>query len=223
MVFLYIPNIIGYLRFVALFASFFTYQDNPILTVILYGTSQALDAFDGMAARKFNQCSRFGAVLDMVCDRASNGVFLAILAAKIPQYSWIFLSDIALDLVSHWYQMYVSLLKGAHHKKSKSKYALLNLYYDSKFVLFTLVLGNEMFLLSAYLIACGDMIFLPSFGVYFINICFAIGVILFAIKKLMSIIQLISASEMLVEMELEEQKEQAGKTSDSEKEKIKEK
>lgn len=142
MVFLFIPNIIGYLRFVALFASFFTYQNCPISTVLLYGLSQTLDAFDGMAARHFNQSTRFGAVLDMVCDRASNGVFLAILASLIPGWSWVFLSDIALDLVSHWYQMYVSLLKGAHHKESKSRWSLLNLYYGSKPVLFTLVLGN---------------------------------------------------------------------------------
>ncbi len=116
MVFLFIPNIIGYFRFIALFASFFTYQDYPILTVVLYGVSQILDAFDGMAARKFNQSTKFGAVLDMVCDRASNGVFLAILAGLFPKWSWVFLGDIVLDLVSHWYQMYVSLLKGAHHK-----------------------------------------------------------------------------------------------------------
>jgi CDP-diacylglycerol--inositol 3-phosphatidyltransferase len=116
MVFLFIPNIIGYFRFIALFASFFTYQEHPILTVILYGVSQILDAFDGMAARKFNQSTKFGAVLDMVCDRASNGVFLAILAGLFPKWSWVFLGDIVLDLVSHWYQMYVSLLKGAHHK-----------------------------------------------------------------------------------------------------------
>lgn len=153
MVFLFIPNIIGYLRFVALFATFFTYQTQPGITVLLYGVSQALDAFDGMAARKFNQSTRFGAVLDMVCDRASNGVLLAILADLHPKYSWVFLSDIVLDLVSHWYQMYVSLLKGAHHKQSKSKYALLNIYYGYKSVLFTLVLGNEMFLCSAYLLA----------------------------------------------------------------------
>lgn len=116
MVFLFIPNIIGYFRFLALFATFFTYQEHPGLTVLFYATSQALDAFDGMAARKFNQSTRFGAVLDMVCDRASNGVLLAICAAVHPKYSWVFLSDIVLDLVSHWYQMYVSLLKGAHHK-----------------------------------------------------------------------------------------------------------
>jgi CDP-diacylglycerol--inositol 3-phosphatidyltransferase len=69
-----------------------------------------------MAARYFNQSTKFGAVLDMVCDRASNGVMLAILASLLPQYAWIFLGDIVLDLVSHWYQMYVTLLKGKHHK-----------------------------------------------------------------------------------------------------------
>lgn len=84
MVFLFIPNIIGYFRFAALFATFFTYQQHPALTVLLYGISQTLDAFDGWAARKFDQSTRFGAVLDMVCDRASNAAFLAILAALIP-------------------------------------------------------------------------------------------------------------------------------------------
>ena len=78
MVFLYIPNIIGYFRFIFLFITLFTYQKYPLLTVIVYALSQLLDMFDGMAARIFNQCSNFGAVLDMVCDRASNGVLLAI-------------------------------------------------------------------------------------------------------------------------------------------------
>jgi CDP-diacylglycerol--inositol 3-phosphatidyltransferase len=65
-----------------------------------------------MAARYFKQSTKFGAVLDMVCDRASNAVLLAILSSLYPVWSWLFLSDIVLDLVSHWYQMYVTLLKG---------------------------------------------------------------------------------------------------------------
>jgi CDP-diacylglycerol--inositol 3-phosphatidyltransferase len=112
MVFLFIPNIIGYFRFVFLFASLFTYRTHPLVTVFFYGMSQLLDAFDGMAARHFKQSTKFGAVLDMVCDRASDAVILAILGGLYPSYSWIFYSDIILDLVSHWYQMYSSLLKG---------------------------------------------------------------------------------------------------------------
>jgi CDP-diacylglycerol--inositol 3-phosphatidyltransferase len=42
--------------------------------------NQWLDALDGMAARRFNQCNAFGMVLDMVIDRASDAVFLAIIS-----------------------------------------------------------------------------------------------------------------------------------------------
>ncbi len=151
MVFLFVPNIIGYLRFAFLFALFPLYNTHPLPALICYGLSQLLDAFDGMAARYFKQSTRFGAVLDMVCDRASNGVMLAVLAGLYPEWSWVFLGDIVLDLVSHWYQMYVSLLRGQHHKEAPSAYRLLNLYYGNKTVLFTLVAGNEVFLLAAYI------------------------------------------------------------------------
>ena len=141
-VFLWVPNIIGYFRFLFLVLVLFTYQEYPILTVVLYATSQLLDMFDGMAARYFNQCSNFGAVLDMVCDRASNGVLLAICGHLYPEYSWLFYGDIILDLVSHWYQMYAALSSGKHHKQVKNKFKLLDIYYNNKLVLGGLVAGN---------------------------------------------------------------------------------
>ena len=42
---------------------------SPVLAGTLYLFSGFLDAFDGWAARKFNQSTMFGAVLDMVTDR----------------------------------------------------------------------------------------------------------------------------------------------------------
>jgi len=39
----------------------------------------------------------------MVCDRASDAVFLAILAGRFPNISYIFLIALILDLFSHWY------------------------------------------------------------------------------------------------------------------------
>ena len=143
MVFLFIPNLIGYGRFALLFASIFFYRDSPIITFFLYGGSQLLDMFDGMAARHFNQCSKLGAVMDMVCDRASNAVMLAILGSFYPEYSWLFYSDIILDLVSHWYQMYVAVSEGEHHKNSKTSWKLLEIYYKQS-VLTLLVFGNEV-------------------------------------------------------------------------------
>jgi CDP-diacylglycerol--inositol 3-phosphatidyltransferase len=195
MVFLFVPNIIGYFRFAFLFAVFPLYHAHPLAALTCYALSQILDAFDGMAARYFNQSTKFGAVLDMVCDRASNGVMLAILAGLYPEWSWVFLGDIVLDLVSHWYQMYVTLLKGKHHKESKSNWWLLNLYYGNKKVLFTLVAGNEVFLIAAYINANKQLLHLNKELEYLNFALLALGLVLFLIKKLMSIVQLISASE----------------------------
>ena len=47
--------------------------------IILYVSSFVGDLFDGMAARKFNQCSEFGGMLDMVTDRcATLGLFFIL-------------------------------------------------------------------------------------------------------------------------------------------------
>ena len=143
MVFLWIPNLIGYARLLFLFLSILTCLSHPLLTVLFYGLSQALDAFDGMAARHFNQSSNFGAVLDMITDRISDVIMLAILASLYPSLRWLFYGDIILDLSSHWYQMYATLVSGeTHHKTAKTKWRLLEIYYGNKTVLFMLVAGN---------------------------------------------------------------------------------
>ena len=46
---------------------------------MLYLYSFTADLFDGMAARKFNQCSQFGGLLDMVTDRCSTLGLLFVL------------------------------------------------------------------------------------------------------------------------------------------------
>ena len=102
----FIPNLIGYSRFIALGASAYFACDKAKwhMFCLAYGTSYFLDAFDGMAARKFDQCSRYGAALDMVCDRASNSMIYMILAALWPQYSFAFYLCLLLDFGSHWLQ-----------------------------------------------------------------------------------------------------------------------
>lgn len=45
----------------------------------MYLLSFVLDLFDGMAARRFDQCSEFGGLLDMVTDRCSTlGLFFVL-------------------------------------------------------------------------------------------------------------------------------------------------
>ena len=62
-VLLYVPNLIGYARIILLFLSLRTMLTDPYTTAALYMLSALLDAFDGMAARKLNQCTKFGAML----------------------------------------------------------------------------------------------------------------------------------------------------------------
>jgi CDP-diacylglycerol--inositol 3-phosphatidyltransferase len=117
MVFLFIPNIIGYFRAALIFAVMYFSLTKPLITLIAYGLSQLLDLFDGMAARYFKQSTKFGAVLDMVCDRTSDAIMLAILGGLYPNYCWFFYFDIMLDIGSHWYQMYATLASGEKHHK----------------------------------------------------------------------------------------------------------
>lgn len=70
-VFLFVPNLIGYARIVLMLVAFYymTNENTYQFTVVCYLLSQLLDAFDGHAARLLGQCSRLGAMLDMLTDR----------------------------------------------------------------------------------------------------------------------------------------------------------
>ena len=54
----------GYSRVVLAGASLYYMSYHPNLCTLLYSISCLLDAFDGWAARKYNQSTKFGAVLD---------------------------------------------------------------------------------------------------------------------------------------------------------------
>lgn len=82
-VLLYVPNLIGYLRVICTVLSItlmICFPQMWITAIILYVSSFVGDLFDGMAARKFNQCSLFGGLLDMVTDRCSTAGLLCALS-----------------------------------------------------------------------------------------------------------------------------------------------
>lgn len=84
-------------------AAWFAYsKDHPLLFPFFYGISQSLDAADGMAARKFNQSSKFGAALDMVVDRASVALIFLVLSTLYPKAPFAFIICFILDFGSHW-------------------------------------------------------------------------------------------------------------------------
>jgi phosphatidylglycerophosphate synthase len=98
-------------------ASFALAPTRPLLCIIVYMVGFCLDELDGRFARMLNQTSTLGAVLDMVTDRIATTGLLALLCCFAPAYQMIWLSVLALDLSSHWFQMYSSLACGnASHK-----------------------------------------------------------------------------------------------------------
>jgi CDP-diacylglycerol--inositol 3-phosphatidyltransferase len=69
----------GYFRVISAIAAMYFSLSDWKLTALLYSVSQGLDAVDGVVARKFNQCTKFGQVLDMLTDRFGFSTFLRIL------------------------------------------------------------------------------------------------------------------------------------------------
>lgn len=104
-VLLYYPNLIGYARVACMAASFYFFLDEPIYTLIFYLAAFAGDAVDGYVARKFNQSSTFGGVLDMVTDRVSTAGFLILLSHLYKEQVLIFVSLVVLDIASHWFHV----------------------------------------------------------------------------------------------------------------------
>ena len=67
-VFLYAPNLVGYVRVATLIAG--AMEPNPASSTAIWclTVSLLLDYFDGPLARRLDQCSQFGDLLDHYCD-----------------------------------------------------------------------------------------------------------------------------------------------------------
>ena len=102
----------------------------------LYSVSCLLDALDGVAARRFEQSTRFGAVLDMVTDRCTTACLLVFLSSAWPRWSLLFQGLISLDLASHYMHMFATLVMAgqaqSHKKVDSSRSRILHLYYTNK-------------------------------------------------------------------------------------------
>ena len=82
-VLLYVPNLIGYGRVLCTLGSFSLMMVAPdmwLLAILLYIASFVGDLFDGLLARKLDQTSEYGGMLDMVTDRCSTMGLLFVLS-----------------------------------------------------------------------------------------------------------------------------------------------
>mmetsp|Transcript_53176 Transcript_53176/g.116679 ORF Transcript_53176/g.116679 Transcript_53176/m.116679 type:complete len:207 (-) Transcript_53176:189-809(-) len=200
-VYLYIPNLIGYARVALAFIAFSVAFRSWELFLVCYISSQVLDAFDGWAARKFDQCSSLGALLDMVTDRFSTAVLYMFLCQLYPDYYMVFVCLSVLDFVSHWSQMSASQLLGLKSHKDAGGHFLMRLYYTNRPFLFACCGCQELFLLGLYVagMAPKDSA-AQSVALYAGVICTPLNIF----KQGMNFLQLKQACDSLVEYDLKQ-------------------
>ena len=121
------------------------------LAIGFYIAAFAGDLIDGYVARRLQQTSQFGGVLDMITDRCSTLAFLFVLSLEYYQnkpmrVAFCFLA--VLDVSSHWLQMHSSLacLSGSHHKSdegNRDKHLLVQWFYKYTAFFGYLCIGAE--------------------------------------------------------------------------------
>ncbi|KAL3597502.1 hypothetical protein D5086_009139 [Populus alba] len=204
-VYLYIPNIIGYTRVFMNCYAFAICFSNKWLFCALYFISFVCDGVDGWCARKFNQVSTFGAVLDMVTDRISTACLLVILS-QVYRPGMVFLSLLALDIASHWLQMYSTFLLGkvSHKDVKDSTNWLFKAYYGNRMFMAYCCVACEVLYITLFLLAKNDseklMDVLKASITEGSPISVLVGLSLFgwAIKQLVNVIQMKTAADICV-------------------------
>lgn len=198
-VFLYYPNIVGYLRIILAFVSFYLMSSDPWAASLCYFTSGMLDAVDGYLARTFNQASRFGAMVDQLTDRCTFMALLMALCKFYPSLTIFFQSVAIIDISSHWMHLHAADLTGKTTHKS-SENLILNYYYTSRQFLFLMCFGNEAFYGLLYIAAfwSGPTIL----GIPAISIIAIIFVPFAVVKSLISLVHLVNASQCVANYDM---------------------
>ena len=168
---LFVPNLIGYIRVILLYVCYATAMRDWKIATTCYILSFAGDLLDGWAARKFDQSSQFGYVLDMVTDRCATTGLISILCGLYPDYIPILLYFQMADLASHWYHVYSTSTEGSGHHKTKEalteRNIVLRKYYDIYWLFAYLCAGAEFTWIALYVLH-----FAPDFGIGPISLAF---------------------------------------------------
>ena len=152
---LYVPNVIGYLRVVLLAGFYLTALSQWKVALTCYLLSFAGDLLEGYFAKKLNQTSTFGMILDMVTDRIATTGLLSYLAVLYPHRAAVFASLQGLDLSSHWFHMYTTASAGGHHKSDdtlKRRNIILRTYYANYPLFAYLCVSAELTYVALYVL-----------------------------------------------------------------------
>nr|CCA15221.1 phosphatidylinositol synthase (PIS) putative [Albugo laibachii Nc14] len=194
-VFLYVPNLIGYLRVALSLYSLSIALIDYKISLLCYACSFACDYFDGLFARWLNQCSSFGAVLDMVTDRCSTAGLLFILAHLYPDKRIYFLYILLLDFSSHWMHMYSS--RGHHKTGLNERNFLLRVYYGCYPLFGFCCVGSEVFYMLLYVLAFEASYKIPFTQLPLTHLCYYVCLPACVLKNIVNLAQLLSAANAI--------------------------
>lgn len=214
-VYLYIPNIIGYIRILLNCVAFAICFSEKKLFSLLYFISFVCDALDGWFARKFNQVSTFGAVLDMVTDRISTACLLVILS-QVYRPGLVFLSLLALDIASHWLQMYSTFLvgKASHKDVNDSTNWLFKAYYGNRMFMGYCCVACEVLYITLFLLSKNqtevitDVLMEAARRSLLHSILLAVLIFGWAIKQSINVIQMKTAADLCVLYDINKKQKQ---------------
>lgn len=203
-IFLFVPNLIGYARIVLALVAFMFMPSNHIIASWCYVISALLDAFDGHFARKFNQGTKFGAMLDQLTDRCGTTGLLVTLAYLYPSYMFFFQLSIAIDISCHWIYLHSTTLQGktSHKFIDMSENPIMHRYYSDRTVLFLMCAGNEAFFASLYLLYFTEGPLL--FGISLLKVILVISCPVMLVKTGISLLHGFVASLNLATIDVKE-------------------
>ncbi|KAH0889706.1 hypothetical protein HID58_052135 [Brassica napus] len=156
--------------------------------------------------------STFGAVLDMVTDKVSTACLLVIIS-QIYRPSLVFLSLLALDIASHWLQMYSTFLSGkTSHKDVKDSTSwLFRLYYGNRMFMGYCCVSCEVLYIILFLIAKNHTENLMTVVVESLtnfsplSLLLALSIFGWSIKQIINVIQMKTAADVCVLYDIEKQ------------------
>lgn len=200
-VYLYIPNIVGYMRVILALSAFILSRRNIFVFLIFYATSQILDAVDGWTARKFKQVSVFGQILDQITDRLSTSLLYLLNGNVYDEYLIVLGLIMIADIGGHYFHSMSCAISGNKpHKKIENGNRLLKLYYERPSVMVICIIGYESFLISAYILKVTD----PTSVVHFLSSCaIFLSFPLAAFKMFTNVSQGLYGVKRLVKMDLQ--------------------
>jgi CDP-diacylglycerol--inositol 3-phosphatidyltransferase len=112
---LYVPNLLGYARILSAFLGLYLSSTHPVLTIWVWSGSASLDLFDGILARRFNQCSQLGIYIDIVADIVLRTC--CWLAAVVASKSRSLLFCVCVIISMEWFTMVATQLHATHNQQ----------------------------------------------------------------------------------------------------------